>query len=186
VGMMVVEVDDGEVEKWERKREEVRLCGLAGADEQEIRLSRTGERVRRGEGEGTVEETKRKHTAKRKAGIQVDERVCLCEERVMKEGDEARPHPVRICGWVGRKRPRRKHQTGLVCSSALCSTVFLCMFALLPGICAYLPSSYNILPIQDATSRSSCLFDMMPRRDTKSYHLTDRPMSLMSSTVEPE
>jgi hypothetical protein len=76
--MMVVEVGDGRVEKWERKpREEVRLCGLAGADKQKIRLSRTGEKVRRGEGEGTVEDTKREHTAKRKAGIQVDERECL-------------------------------------------------------------------------------------------------------------
>jgi hypothetical protein len=96
------------------EREEVRLCGLAGADEQKIRLSRTGERVRRGEGEGTVEETKRKHTAKRKAGIQVDERV-LVRERVIKEGDEARPHPVRPHLWLGWSQASKAQTSNWSC-----------------------------------------------------------------------
>jgi hypothetical protein len=48
-GMMVVEVSEGRWRRCGRKRprEEVRLCGLAGADEQRIWLSRTGEKVTR-------------------------------------------------------------------------------------------------------------------------------------------
>jgi hypothetical protein len=53
-----------------RPREEVRLSGLAGATEQNVWMSRTGEKARRGEEKGTKTRT---HCRERKAGIQVDE-----------------------------------------------------------------------------------------------------------------
>jgi hypothetical protein len=80
--------------------------------------------VRRRRGEGAVEDTKtRTHCRERKAGIQVDESV------LEREMEEARPPPIRICGWVGCKRPRRKHQTRLVPPGLPLLSMHVCLAA---------------------------------------------------------
>jgi hypothetical protein len=144
-------------------------------------MSRTGEKVRRRRGEGAVEDTKtRTHCRERKAGIHVDESV------LEREMEEARPPPVRICGWVGCKRPRRKYQTRLVpLGLPFLSIMRVCLAAW------FLPS----IPVEldfDACSRCNvsvvllCSISLVRHRELSIDRLTDVPtFECISSTPFP-